>query len=447
MRVFRKKTVLAFICILLGILIVSCDDGSGSSDKMSKSEMLEDFDYLMNILEKNYPGFETFERLNGFDWRDKKNIYREAVSDVKSDKEFFELMFTVFGYELGYLFHAGIMSPSFYNEHCDAFESFAAEFPDYPQLFAPWVDILQNEDVKKKYEYWASLLNVESKYGSRSAKKSYPVYYGCKDTKAMPSTSGLTCEVLEPGKIAYIKCPTFAAQKTDDLKTVLDFYSKNGVKDFESVIIDLRGNGGGDDYYGLTVLMDPLTENLDDTSFYITWKDNELFKKFYDPMFKLPFSVAEDIDNQRIVEELSYIDIADLPSGLDYPDEISANHKYAAQIKYYLNSSPGNPIGFTGDIYVLVDEYVYSASETFTMLAKASGWATIVGTRTGGDGVGFTPVIVTLPNSKLIYRFSNFMSLNPDGTCNEEVGTIPDVQIGSKENALDKALEIINSAK
>lgn len=53
----------------------------------------------------------------------------------------------------------------------------------------------------------------------------------------------------------------------------------------------------------------------------------------------------------------------------------------------------------------------------------------MVGTDTGGDGIGFDPIPIVLPNSGLIIRFPGEMGLNPDGTVNEEVKTIPDVYV------------------
>ena len=61
-------------------------------------------------------------------------------------------------------------------------------------------------------------------------------------------------------------------------------------------------------------------------------------------------------------------------------------------------------------------------------------------TGTGGDGIGYTPLLFTMPNTGLLWRNSIFYGVNPDGSNNEEYGTYPDILIGDGENALEAAL-------
>lgn len=90
---------------------------------------------------------------------------------------------------------------------------------------------------------------------------------------------------------------------------------------------------------------------------------------------------------------------------------------------------PVYPVGFKGKIYLLVDDYVYSAAEAFAVFAKSTGWATLIGTVTGGDGIGYDSVPVALPNSGLIIRFPMEMGLNPDGSINEETAAMPHIYV------------------
>ena len=55
--------------------------------------------------------------------------------------------------------------------------------------------------------------------------------------------------------------------------------------------------------------------------------------------------------------------------------------------------------------WVLVDRDVCSASESFVNFVKKTRWAKTVGTKTKGDGLGSTPILVMLPNSGLLIRF------------------------------------------
>ncbi len=102
--------------------------------------------------------------------------------------------------------------------------------------------------------------------------------------------------------------------------------------------------------------------------------------------------------------------------------------------------------GFAGKIWLLVDEYVYSSSEAFTVFCKDTGFATIVGSPTGGDGIGIDPVFLVLPNSGLIVRYSALFGLNPDGSSNEEFGTTPDLLSPAGEPPLVTALRAIRES-
>ena len=86
-------------------------------------------------------------------------------------------------------------------------------------------------------------------------------------------------------------------------------------------------------------------------------------------------------------------------------------------------------IDFKGKIYLLVDKYVYSSSEMMASFAKESNMATLVGERTGGDGIGSDPMLIDLPNSGYIMRFSKEMGVTGKGSINEMDQTEPDILV------------------
>lgn len=88
-----------------------------------------------------------------------------------------------------------------------------------------------------------------------------------------------------------------------------------------------------------------------------------------------------------------------------------------------------NDCKFDKNIYLLVDNSVYSSSESFSIFCKDTGFATLIGETTSGDGGGIDPVLFYLKNSGLIVRMSSDMYITSDGTCNEEFKTIPDYEI------------------
>jgi C-terminal processing protease CtpA/Prc len=107
--------------------------------------------------------------------------------------------------------------------------------------------------------------------------------------------------------------------------------------------------------------------------------------------------------------------------------------------KYYSTGTarvePKNSIGFNGRIYMLIDDGVFSSSEAFASFAKGTGFATLVGETTGGDGIGSDPAVCVLPNSGYIFRFTKEMGLNPDGSSNFEYKTQPDIKVSAKKGS------------
>lgn len=79
------------------------------------------------------------------------------------------------------------------------------------------------------------------------------------------------------------------------------------------------------------------------------------------------------------------------------------------------------------------------------MFCKNTGFATLVGTTTNGDGGIADPLLFALPNSGLVVRFSVFYGLNEDGSGNEANGTEPDIVISENEDALEKCFELISN--
>ena len=77
------------------------------------------------------------------------------------------------------------------------------------------------------------------------------------------------------------------------------------------------------------------------------------------------------------------------------------------------------------------------------MFCKETGFATLVGSRTGGSGAGSFPLWFALPNSGLLISYEAYYAFNDDGTCNQVVGTKPDIEVKNGQTALEACLEAI----
>lgn len=100
-----------------------------------------------------------------------------------------------------------------------------------------------------------------------------------------------------------------------------------------------------------------------------------------------------------------------------------------------------------GKIWILVNENVFSSSEYAAMFSKATGFATLVGERTGGDGIGSDPLPITLPNSGIIVRYSPIYGITTDGTNSQEFGTEPDIYTKEGKTYLQTCIDAIKNEK
>ena len=97
---------------------------------------------------------------------------------------------------------------------------------------------------------------------------------------------------------------------------------------------------------------------------------------------------------------------------------------------------------FHGRIWVLVGPAVYSApASPSPCSARRQALQTLVGSPTGGDGIGaLDPIFLQLPNSGILVQFTMMFGLNPDGSSSEEAGTTPDILSPAGEPPLVTAL-------
>ncbi|UCC45211.1 MAG: hypothetical protein JSU65_04650, partial [Candidatus Zixiibacteriota bacterium] len=84
------------------------------------------------------------------------------------------------------------------------------------------------------------------------------------------------------------------------------------------------------------------------------------------------------------------------------------------------------------DMYVLMDQYSASATETYLDAVKRTGLATLVGQRSAGAGGDYIIApVMRLPASGMIFRMAADLDINPDGTFLELTGVQPDVELPS----------------
>lgn len=384
---------------------------------LTAEQRLEDFDYMWRIMEENYPFFEVNKRLNGEDWLSKKEEYRNKIAAVKTDDEFLiEMSFVLSRLNNG---HTHIISKEEYPWFLHA----------YAQLgfgYGPWVNVFQQPNVLARYNQ-KSLAEQQSSNESNNEMNT-----GTEDKVTRKTSGNVKKVIITPDEIAYIGMRSFnGALMEMDSSEIYDFLIE--VKDFKTLILDIRGNGGGSSLYWSANIVPKLINKPITYNKYLLYPRGKYAETF--------LQARQMTKGQQPIADIKDEQLPNIP-----PEALKMFKTYTKDIDIV---QPIDPVGFKGQIYLLVDKSVYSASESFAAFAKGTGFATIVGERTGGDGLGTDPIVAALPNSGYVFRFSLQMGLNSDGSCNEEVKTTPDIEVDPDTSkpllvqpAIQKVLEL-----
>ncbi|HHW58503.1 MAG TPA: peptidase S41 [Clostridia bacterium] len=455
-------------------------------------QKLEDFEYMYNILKDNFPFFEVKKRVLGYDWLSRKSEFEEWIKETKNDKEFYDTMCRILNLlQNGHTHILSPQTYKDFSELYNNIPLIYGSGPwrqvlnnkNVIERYKYWSKII---DENKSYIIPIVFKYIEGKYvaaytAQQKDLKDYGIERGSilqkvgdltikgyidslKDKKFLnydfkrnefkmnqlliftPDIQSIKLTLLTPegeiierdvksvvlyvnsptntkniqnyqtaiikkDKVAYLKVYSLLADYKKDQEGIYKFFKE--IKDYPYLIIDIRGNSGGNDMYWMENIVAPLIDKPLKTDYYMIMRNGEYINPFIKA--KLNFSLP------------TLKSTKELPQNLNFPYDIKGN--LGKFIHFTKTIPPKNPVGFKGKIFLLVDEYVYSSSESFASFAKATKWATLVGTATGGDGIGVDPTICALPNSGLIFRFPFDMGINPDGTINEEKHTQPDIYV------------------
>ncbi|XZL28930.1 S41 family peptidase [Clostridium perfringens] len=395
--------------------LVACGNKVDIGTPLTEEQKIEDFNYLYKTIEENYPFLETNKRLNNVDWLSKKEEYLQRVKNTKSDIEFLMTLNSILS-ELN-------------NGHTHMITN-SSQFRDFREIYS------MNKGWQKKVQLL--VLNNKkalARYNIDKNEKVQVLNQG-KNENTEGIRNASTKDIVE-GKIGYIYIPQMISYYNmgNDIELIDEYL--NNIKEYQALIIDIRCNGGGDSYYWISYLVPKLIDKVYENTTYSFWKDGEIINNYLKKSkvkYSTGFGEVKDLDTTKLV---------------NLPVEVKEDFKYYSKNTMEISPSEGS-IKFKGNIYMLVDKGVYSSSEAFASFAKQTGFATLIGERTGGDGIGSDPLLHMLPNSGYIFRFSKDMGTTADGTSNEEFKTEPDYLIeyagktGNFENdyCIKKVLEL-----
>lgn len=276
------------------------------------------------------------------------------------------------------------------------------------------------------YTYWKRLLDKigrDNPWGERlfswSAARAYHEVVLPQDGRLVPYLpTGYVMQAHDSW--LYLKAASFDFQNVEEwCRQLQEFLSKEARAD-RDVVIDIRGNGGGSDLFWTKGFIQPFLQRpLEQTSVCLVRG-----LAVVEPFMRAKGAGLKPISEYR--------------GPIKYPEDLKAfTHFYEQKRTVEPTKKPFPARQFA----VLMDGSNFSSSEGFLNFCKATGWARLIGQRSGGDGIGFEPILLSLPSSGLLVRLPAECGLNPDGSINNEFATEPDVLVPQGQDSLQAALD------
>ncbi|MBR2674131.1 MAG: hypothetical protein IKE52_01560 [Mogibacterium sp.] len=448
---------------------------------LQQKEKIEDFEYFFDSVVNSMPMIDDYSELYGVSFRERKGKYLEIINSTKSDYEFYVAMSAIASDIPS--FHTDVIEPSTVNAlHCynsknlaenreliaknKYWESLAIsgaaqktfkkyrvfEYVDGDYIYSPSkskeeVEENDNQAVELKSingsspdEFIKENISIFKLHYDGKHKKPFRYYivFNCDngnevsvemrtkdgDVAIQKSYVNLLCEmqfidesmadvveefIHEQDSVSYIKINSLTANTGKELNNKMKSLK------YDNVIIDMRDNYGGNKELAEKNIYPMLySEKFKSKSVWympITTTN----KKVYDNILN------RIISNIRITEKSPYSEIGEkIYSATD-------EHQYEGRIDHNKN------------VIIITSCGPGSAADRFVSDLKNEELAVLVGNNTGGEGLGFSFMAESMPNSGLIYIYMPCGAQNPDGTDNSVYGTAPNYYVSQSKDDYIKA--------
>ena len=195
--------------------------------------------------------------------------------------------------------------------------------------------------------------------------------------------------------------------------------------DVENIIFDITHNRGGYTYIWIYHIVSAFTDPVE-------WMSTSYIR------ITEPIAGAYEGINTVLIDR----NAKKLP---DWINTMRLTHKSYHWLTLPLESNEVKKVDKPIKRWLVIDEEVASAADMFARFCKDTGWATVVGRTTKGGGLvsAFSPSVIRLNNTGILFWFFAESGINEDGTPNVLRGTTPDYFAKPNETPLDACIRLI----
>ena len=419
-KINMKKLIISLIIfIFVSVFVVIALNVSKKNDIISgfisAEEMKADYEYFWDFIYNGYPFTEVCERKGADLEQIKQSGYRYLTDPMMQ-----------YGYYFFYKDLCRKITGNRYIGHLYPSDYFDYYF-NYEKIFkngAPQTSLIKKRALIDNFYFHIYQVEVlsDKNIGSFSNRNSSLI--------GTRKYSKPFIQIIETDHIAYIEIKSFlttkAEEKQEYLKALEDFFIETA--NYKHIIIDIQNNGGGHSENYEAIISPNISKDINVIS-YGLYNENKYTDIYLDMFFK-------NYKPEKInLHEVLYIENC---------GTVKNDKAYRLEEIIAARSISGYKPCEDKKFWLLVDSGVYSEADRFTYICKKIGFATVVGTNTGGSGTnGKFPMYIALPNSGLLIKFDFMYGLTEDGYCTDETGTAPDIYNLPGKSALGTCLETI----
>jgi hypothetical protein len=229
--------------------------------------------------------------------------------------------------------------------------------------------------------------------------------------------ANFTYEKLAPG-VGYMNFQSMVGDPSAFAADVTDMFRRVAEDSAQTLIVDLRSNGGGDSRLGEELLRH-LTTKVYRMSAGKQWKMSAEYRAYFKTWLTPPLRWIGAWNFSSVGRQLMHG-----PDGkiVDLPEEEAVRPR-------------AEPF-FSGNVCVLIGRQTFSSAMGLADAIKTYKLATLIGEEAGGRPTGFGEAYVfRLPKSQLAVSVSSARFVRASGDTSDHRGVVPDIAAGPSELA------------